>query len=130
MLEDPLSCTVIVQETMDTLITAHRIEGFGDIGRRVQSHVVLCSEFGHIRSSLETQGQKRKMVWRYICFSSAPYINLELMRVDSPGLLIMKKRKVIKHRGVAVFCVKKHLSEHDFEEVFLDAGGGKSVTAG
>ena len=47
------SCTVIVKETVDALIAAQRIERLGNIGNRVQNHVVLSVEIGELRTAFK-----------------------------------------------------------------------------
>ena len=47
------SCTVIVKETVDAFIAAQRIECLGNIGNRVQNHVVLSVEIGELRTAFK-----------------------------------------------------------------------------
>jgi len=52
------SCTVIVKKAVDALIAPQRVECLGNIGDRVQHHVILPVEIGALRTAFEPQGQK------------------------------------------------------------------------
>lgn len=56
------SCTVIVKKAVDALISSQRIKCFGNIGNRVQNHVVLPVEIRVLRTAFKPQGQKGKIV--------------------------------------------------------------------
>ena len=47
------SCTVIVKKTVDSLIASQWIKCFGNIGNRVQNHVILPVEFRVLRTAFE-----------------------------------------------------------------------------
>ena len=47
------SCTVIVKKTVDSLIASQWIKCFGNIGNRVQNHVILPVEVRVLRTVFE-----------------------------------------------------------------------------
>lgn len=56
------SCTVIVKKAVDALITSQWVECLGNIGDRVQHHVILPVEIGVLRTAFKPQGKKGKVV--------------------------------------------------------------------
>ena len=56
------SCTVIVKKAVDALITSQWVERLGNIGDRVQHHVILPVEIGALRTAFKPQGKKGKVV--------------------------------------------------------------------
>ena len=52
------SCTVIVKKAVDALIASQCVECLGNIGYRVQHHVILPVEIGALRAAFKPQGQK------------------------------------------------------------------------
>ncbi len=56
------ACTVIVKKAVDALITSQRVERLGNIGDRVQHHVILSVEIGALRTAFKPQGKKGKVV--------------------------------------------------------------------